>query len=242
MLKKGILLNFASFCITASFCIIGLLHLEYLCIIASNLHQDYFMAFGTLAPFIDLIEKGFADKKSPRTIARELGQPGLYSTINRYKAAVWDLRDLVDEAKEVRAQRHDDARNKAKDEIVNTLDVVNLGKLRAKQLLDVNLGDLFAVSDGTMHALTLGSASIYWPIGTRMLFDCAKLELELSGDDAESRMADAMEEWEDTRLAILKAVEDDQETKKKIIAALEKARRPSIRPGSGNLDKRGPGD
>jgi hypothetical protein len=75
-----------------------------------------------------------------------------------------------------------------------------------------------------------------------MLFDCAKLELELSGDDAESRMADAMEEWEETRLAILKAVEDDQETKKKIIAALEKARRPSIRLGPGNLDKGSPGD
>jgi hypothetical protein len=242
MLKKGILLNFASFYITASFCIIGLLHHELLCITASNLHQDYFMAFGSLAPFIDLIEKGFGDKKSPRTIARELGQPGLYSTINRYKAAVWDLRDLVDEAKEVRAQRHDDARDKAKDEIVNTLDVVNLGKLRAKQLLDVNLGDLFAVSDGTMHALTLGSASVYWPIGSRMLFECAKLELELSGDDAESRLALAMESWEETRLAIMKAVEDDPKSKEKIIAALEQERRSDLCSRSGHLDKRGSRD
>ena len=200
------------------------------------------MAFGTLAPFIDLIEKGFGDKKSPRTIARELGQPGLYSTINRYKAAVWDLRDLVNEAKEVRAQRHDDARNKAKDEIVNTLDVVNLGKLRAKQLLDVSLGDMFAVSDGTMHALTLGSASVYWPIGSRMLFECAKLELELSGDDGESRMAEAMESFEDTRLAILEALDDDPEAKQKLIEALlERRRRSSLHHGSGALGEGGPG-
>jgi hypothetical protein len=200
------------------------------------------MAFGTLAPFIDLIEKGFGDKKSPRTIAKELGQPGLYSTINRYKAAVWDLRDLVNEAKEVRAQRHDDARNKAKDEIVNTLDAVNLGKLRAKQLLDVSLGDMFAVSDGTMHALTLGSASVYWPIGSRMLFECAKLELELSGDDAESRMAEAMESFEDTRLAILEALDDDPEAKQKLIEALlERRRRSSLHHGSGALGERGPG-
>jgi hypothetical protein len=200
------------------------------------------MAFGTLAPFIDLIEKGFGDKKSPRTIARELGQPGLYSTINRYKAAVWDLRDLVNEAKEVRAQRHDDARNKAKDEIVNTLDVVNLGKLRAKQLLDVSLGDMFAVSDGTMHALTLGSASVYWPIGSRMLFECAKLELELSGDDGESRMAEAMESFEDTRLAILEALDDDPEAKQKLIEALlERRRRSSLHHGSGALGEGGSG-
>lgn len=200
------------------------------------------MAFESLAPFIDLIEKGFGDKKSPRTIAKELGQPGLYSTINRYKSAVWDLRDLVDEAKEVRAQRHDAARDKAKEEIINTLDVVNLGKLRAKQLLDVNLGDLFAVSDGSMHALTLGSASVYWPIGTRMLFECAKLEMELSGDDAESRLATAMESWEETRLAIMKAVEDDPKSKEKIIAALEQERRSPVRPGPGHLDKRGSRD
>jgi hypothetical protein len=200
------------------------------------------MAFGTLAPFIDLIEKGFGDKKSPRTIARELGQPGLYSTINRYTAAVWDLRDLVNEAKEVRAQRHDDARNKAKDEIVNTLDVVNLGKLRAKQLLDVSLGDMFAVSDGTMHALTLGSASVYWPIGSRMLFECAKLELELSGDDGESRMAEAMESFEDTRLAILEALDDDPEAKQKLIEALlERRRRSSLHHGSGALGEGGSG-
>ena len=53
------------------------------------------MAFESLAPFIDLIEKGFADKKSPRAIARELGNPNLYSTINRYKVAVWGLKGLV---------------------------------------------------------------------------------------------------------------------------------------------------
>jgi hypothetical protein len=93
-------------------------------------------------------------------------------------------------------------------EIVDTLEVVNLGKLRAKQLLSVNLGDKFAVSDGEEHKLTLGSASIYWPVGTKMLSDCARLELELSGDDPESRKASALEDLSDAQLrAIVAAAE-----------------------------------
>jgi len=200
------------------------------------------MAFGSLAPFIDLIEKGFADKKSPRTIAKELGNPNLYSTINRYKVAVWNLKDLVSDAKEIRAKKHDEARGQAVEEVVKTLDILHLGLRRAKALLDVNLGDAFAVSDGTMHVLTLGSASVYWPIGMHMLFEGAKLEIELCGDDDLTRLEQAMEDWEETRLAIIKAVEDDPEAKKKILDALEKERRSDIRPRSGHLDKRSSGD
>ena len=166
------------------------------------------MAFEKLAPYIDQIEQGFKDKKSPREIAKDLGQPGLHVTIHRYKTAVWNLKDLVSDAKEKRAEKHDTKRNAAVDEVVDTLDLINLGKLRAKQLLSVCLGDEFAVSDGETHKLTLGSASIYWPIGTRMMAESVRLELELSGDDPESRKASALEDLSDAQLrAIVAAAE-----------------------------------
>jgi hypothetical protein len=166
------------------------------------------MAFEKLAPHIDFIEESFKKKKSPRAIADDLGEPKLYQTIRRYKIAVWDLKDLVADGKEIRAAKHDAKRNEAVQEIVDTLEVVNLGKLRAKQLLSVNLGDKFAVSDGEEHKLTLGSASIYWPVGTKMLSDCARLELELSGDDPESRKASVLEDLSDAQLrAIVAAAE-----------------------------------
>ena len=149
------------------------------------------MTFEKLSPYIDIIEKGFGDKKSPRTIAKEIGQPGLYSTINRYKAAVWSLKGLVKDAKKKRAKSFEAKREKAVDEIVNTLDLINLGKLRAKQMLSINLGEEFDTGEGK-HKLTLGSASIYWPTGTKMMTDSVKLEMELSGDDPESRKADAI--------------------------------------------------
>lgn len=168
------------------------------------------MAFETLAPYIDQIEKGFEAKQSSRCIATALGRPGLSSTIRRYKAAVWDLKDLVADGKEIRAARHDAKRSKAVEEIVDTLEVINLGKLRAKQLLSISLGDEFEVSDGSKHRLTLGSASMYWPIGTRMLADVAKLEMELGGDDPESRKADALKSRSDddidARLAEIDAI------------------------------------
>ncbi len=165
------------------------------------------MAFEKLAPYIDQIERGFKDKKSPREIAKELGQPGLHVTIHRYKTAVWNLKDLVSDAKEKRAEKHDTKRNAAVDEIVNTLDLINLGKLRAKQLMSINLGDEFDTGEGT-HELTLGSASIYWPIGTRMMSESVRLEMELSGDDPESRKASALEDLSDAQLrAIVAATE-----------------------------------
>lgn len=186
------------------------------------------MAFESIAAYIDKIEEGFAKKQSPQFIAQTLGIQKKWKTIERYKAAVWDLKDLVDDAREIRAAKHDDKRNEAVEEIVDTLELINLGKLRAKQLLSVSLGDEFEVSDGTKHRLTFGSASIYWPVGTQMLKDMAKLEMELGGDDPESRKAAAMESWEETRLAILGAVDNDPEAKQRLIEVLEQRRRPTI--------------
>jgi hypothetical protein len=168
------------------------------------------MAFEKLAPHIDQIEQGFKDKKSPREIAKDLGQPGLHVTIHRYKTAVWNLKDLVSDAKEKRAEKHDTKRDAAVDEIVNTLDLINLGKLRAKQLMSINLGEEFDTGEGT-HRLTLGSASVYWPIGTRMMSESVRLEMELSGDDPESRKASALEELSDAQLrAIIEATAEAQ--------------------------------
>jgi hypothetical protein len=157
------------------------------------------MAFESIAGYIDKIEEGFSKKQSPSTIAHNLGIPKKWKTIERYKAAVWDLKDLVDDAKEVRAAKHDDKRNAAVEEIVDTLEVINLGKRRAKELLSVNLGDQFDTGEGK-HKLTLGSASIYWPVGARILSDVARLEMELGGDDPESRKAQAIEKLSDVEL------------------------------------------
>jgi hypothetical protein len=148
--------------------------------------------FASLAPFIDQIEQGFAQRKSCQKIAKELGHPEMDSTIQRYKVAVWDFKDLIEDAKDVRARKHEEMRDKEVYEIVDTLELVNLGKLRAKQLLEISLGDEFEVSGGEIHRLTLGSASVYWPQGTKMMVDAVKLEMELLGRDAESKKADAI--------------------------------------------------
>ena len=64
----------------------------------------------------------------------------------------------------------------------------------------MNLGDEFKVSDGETHRLTLGLASIYWPTGTKMLSECSRLDLALSGDDLESCLASALESLSEAEL------------------------------------------
>jgi len=158
------------------------------------------MAFESIAEYVDQIEEGFGKKESPAAIARRLGIPEKAKTIARYKEAVWSLKDIVHDAKEKRAKKHEERRDKAVDEVVNTLDLINLAKRRSQQLMSVELGEEFEVSDGETHRLTLGSASIYWPAGSKMMMDAVRLELELSGDDPESRKASALEELSDAQL------------------------------------------
>ena len=76
------------------------------------------MAFKSIATYVDQIEAGFKDKESPAAIAKRLGIPEKAKTIARYKTAVWDLKDIVANAKEVRAEKHESRRNEAIDEIV----------------------------------------------------------------------------------------------------------------------------
>lgn len=137
-------------------------------------------AFQGIAPYIAQIEKGFAKKESPKAIADRLGISKKWRTIHRYKLAVWDMKDMVSEAKEIRAVRHEEARDKAVQEIVDTLEVINLGKLRARQLMAIALGDEFIGSDGQARALLHPQASIYRPAGAKMQAEMAKLEMELA--------------------------------------------------------------
>lgn len=159
------------------------------------------MAFEKIQPHIATVEAGLAAGKSLRAIANEIGLPGAYNTIREYKIAVFDIGKTAGEAWRIeQAKGHDERIAQGVAEIVDTLEVLNLGKLRARQLLQVSLGDEFEVADGQVHKLTLGSASVYWPAGVDMLQKCAKLELEILGDDPESRKADAMKGMSDEEL------------------------------------------
>jgi hypothetical protein len=152
------------------------------------------MVFEKLEPYIDEIEVGLRQNKSPRKIADELGDPKLYQTIRRYKLSVFDLKKEANSAFNVERQKTYEQRlEEGKLPMVDTLEVINLAKLRAKQLLDINLGDTFKTSSGKEHELTYGSASIYWETGARILKEMVKLEMEIAGDDPESRKADAIE-------------------------------------------------
>ena len=187
------------------------------------------MAFEKLAPYIDIIEKGFGDKKSPRAIARELGQPGLYSTINRYKTAVWDLKDLVKETKEERAQHHEERRVAAKFEVIKSLDLIEKIKWRASQHLDRDVGDSYETADGERHA-TPGQVIAWHSAATEMATKAMKLELEMSGDDPESRKAVALESLSEAEL---------DARLKELLALLDKAG--SYREGGGADQSPGPG-
>ncbi len=170
------------------------------------------MAFEKLAPHIDLIEQGFLDKKSPRAIAREIGEPGLYQTIARYKTAVWDMKDLVSESKEERAIHHDQKREAAKVEIIKSIDLIEKVKFRAWQHLDWEVGDEYGATNDegqpVKRKASPGQVIAWHHQATDMASKALKAELELSGDDPESRKANALEDLGESELrAVLEAVQ-----------------------------------
>jgi tRNA U55 pseudouridine synthase TruB len=144
--------------------------------------------FKSIADYIDEIEKGFVARESPEEIARRLGVPDKAKTIRRYKAAVWDLRDLVAEGKEERARRHEKRRNKAKAEIIKTLDLIEKIKAKAYHHLDWAAGDGYTTSEGERIA-TPGQVINWHAQAAEMAAKAIKAELELSGDDPGSKMA-----------------------------------------------------
>jgi hypothetical protein len=149
------------------------------------------MAFESIAANIDFIEKALGEKKSPRAIAKELGNPGLYQTIRRYKIAVFDLNREADVAWRIeRTKSHEQRIAEGKAQIVDTMEVLNLAKLRAKQLLSLELGDEYTTADGDLRKLSLASAAIYWQTGQKMMCELSRTEQELAGDDPSSRAAE----------------------------------------------------
>lgn len=135
------------------------------------------------------------NKESPEAIAEHLGIPGKARTIRRYKTAVWDLKDLVAETKEERAERHDSKREAAKVEIVKTIDLIEKIKSKANQHLDYEAGGTYTVTkeDGTEghRRITPGQAINWHAQAADMACKAAKIEMELSGDDPNTRAADS---------------------------------------------------
>jgi len=148
------------------------------------------MAFESIAAYVDQIEIGFQNKESPKAIAKRLGIPEKWRTIHRYKAAVWDLKDLVAESKEERAQRHEAHRNAFKAEIIKSLDLIEKIKARAFEHLDWMPGDEYDTSEGKRKA-TPGQVIAWHSQAAEMAAKAIKAELELSGDDPNSKIAES---------------------------------------------------
>jgi hypothetical protein len=162
------------------------------------------MAFESIAAYIDQIEIGFQNKESPTAIAKRLGISEKWRTIHRYKAAVWDLKDLVAESKEERAAHHDSRRESAKIEIIKSLDLIEKIKMRAWQHLDWQVGDEYdsANENGqpVKRKASPGQVINWHHQAADMATKALKAELELAGDDPESKKAGAMQSWVDLML------------------------------------------
>ena len=155
------------------------------------------MAFESIAAYIDQIEMGFEKKESPKAIAKRLCIPEKWRTIHRYKSAVWDLKDLVAESKEERAANHDSRRESAKIEIIKSLDLIDKIKMRAWQHLDWQVGDEYGSTNENGQPVkrraSPGQVINWHHQATDMAAKALKAELELAGDDPESRKAGALE-------------------------------------------------
>lgn len=155
------------------------------------------MAFESIAEYIDQIEEGFGRKESPASIAKRLGISEKAKTISRYKIAVWDLKDLVAESKEERAANHDSRRESAKIEIIKSLDLIDKIKMRAWQHLDWQVGDEYGSTNENGQPVkrkaSPGQVINWHHQAADMATKALKAELELAGDDPESRKAGALE-------------------------------------------------
>lgn len=153
------------------------------------------MAFESIADDLDKIEKLLAVGESPAAIARHLNAPEKAQTIRRYKAQVFDINHAAVAAWEVEKKRPPSDRfEEGKARIIDDLEALNLAKLRGVQLLELEIGSPYKTAgDDTEKALSLGSAGVYWDLGTKILTQAVKQSREIAGDDPESRKADALE-------------------------------------------------
>ncbi|MGD9912418.1 hypothetical protein [Methanothrix sp.] len=150
------------------------------------------MAFRVIAPYIEAIEEGLRRGESPAAIAKRLGIPEKEKTISRYRAARFNPLKEARELWEIERGKTPEQRlAEGKAPIIDTLEVVNLAKLRAMQLLQLEVGTPYKTAGGEEREMSWPSVSSYWQTGARMICDLAKIEMELAGNDAESRKADA---------------------------------------------------
>ncbi|HUM43206.1 MAG TPA: hypothetical protein PKI14_09680 [Fervidobacterium sp.] len=143
---------------------------------------------------MDEIEARLAKGESLRSIARDLGVS--LSTLHRYKKAVFDLKVEARRAwDEERKKNHEQRKAEGKARIVNNLELLNLVKLRAEQLLSIEAGQEYQNADGETRTVTFHTAATLWEKATKMATDAIKQELELIGDDPVSRLADGVATW-----------------------------------------------
>lgn len=154
------------------------------------------MAFESISEHIAAIEERMAKGLSPLKIARELGLSK--SLIYQYKKERFDLQGAAATAwNEEQQKGHNQRLAEGKAKIIDSLELLNKAKGRAQYLIELELGSAYMTAEGEEKALSLASAAIYWQVGQRMACEAIRQERELSGDDAESRKAGAMESWVD---------------------------------------------
>ncbi|MEI8003968.1 MAG: hypothetical protein WCG94_06490, partial [Methanothrix sp.] len=147
----------------------------------------------------------------------------------------------TEEWTEEQQKGHDERLAEGKAKIIDSLELLNKAKGRAQYLIDLELGSLYKLADGKEQNLSLASAALYWEQGQRMTCDIIRAELALQGEDPASRIEAAIAEFEETRLDLLEAVDDDPEAKEKFTQILlERRRRNSLQHESGHLGKGGP--
>jgi len=148
--------------------------------------------FSTIEPYLDTINELLAIGDSPEQIARKLGIPAKARTIRRYKEEVFENKKAAIEAWEIEKSKPAEQRiQEGKIKIIETLEVINLAKLRALQLLELEPGMTYKTVTGEDRTMSWGVLSGYWQTGAKMICDLARVEREIVGEDPESRKADA---------------------------------------------------
>ena len=158
------------------------------------------MEFESIAEYLEQIETLLVQDQSPKAIADQLGIPEKQKTIYRYKKKVFDFKKAASEEwTEEKQKGHDERMKAGKDRIIDNFEYLNRLKVKADSLLDFEVGDSY---EGPEQTLTLSPAEI-----SKIYNDSAKIgtaaikaEQELSGDDPESRKADALEDLSDAQL------------------------------------------
>jgi len=148
------------------------------------------MAFESIAEHIPEIESRLAKKQRPIQIARDLRIPK--SIIYQYKKERFNVQGAAAvEWNEEQQKSHDQRFAEGKRQIIDSLELLNKAKTRAQYLLELELGSSYTTAEGETKALSLNSAAIYWRTGQKMACELIKQELELSGDDPDSKLAES---------------------------------------------------